>query len=108
MVKGTLGGAGVGMGIAETGNRVQQGDTLGAVLSGASTLGSGMAMVPGMQVPGMALALGGAGALTLADMYRNSTPEEVPKVVTGKLLKSLDQQLADFEKQKTPGLAAAK
>ena len=108
MVKGTLGGAGVGMGIAETAHRVNEGDTLGAVLSGVSTAGSGLSMVPGMQVPGMALALGGAGALTLADAYRNSKPEEAPKVVTGKLLKSLDQQLADFEKQKTPGLAAAR
>jgi hypothetical protein len=71
MVRGALGGLGVGMGAAETYNRMQQGDKLGATLAGISTAGSAASMVPGLQIPGAAVGIGGMGALALADYVRN-------------------------------------
>ena len=76
IVKGTLGMAGVGGNTAETYERYKEGDTLGTALSGLSTAGSAASMIPGLQVPGTAVSLGGTGALALADKIRNKLASE--------------------------------
>lgn len=99
VVKGTLGGLGLGMGGAETYERYKQGDTLGTTLSGLSTLGSAASMVPGMQVPGTAVAVGGQGALMMADQVRNKLAQEAqnPKPAP------TEAELAALEKQPVGG-----
>jgi hypothetical protein len=71
IVRRTVGPAAVAAGASETLERARAGDTLGTGLAGLSTLGSGAAMVPGLQVPGTAVSLGSLGALGLADSVRN-------------------------------------
>jgi len=92
IVKGTLGGLGVGLGAAETAERYRKGDTLGTALSGLSTAGSAASMVPGLQVPGTAVAVGGQGALMMADAIRNNmarSAQNPPPPVTDAELEAL-------------------
>ena len=99
IVKGTLGGLGLGMSGAETVERYKKGDALGTTLSGLSTLGSAASMVPGMQVPGTAVAVGGQGALMVADQVRNKLAQEAqnPKPAP------TEAELAALEKQPVGG-----
>ena len=103
IVKGTLGGLGVGMGVAETADRYNKGDTLGTALSGLSTAGSAASMVPGFQIPGTAVALGGQGALYAADTIRNKLAQEAqnpPPPVTQAELDQANRPVGGFYPQK--------
>ena len=68
-VGGALGGAGAGMSFYEAYQRYMNGDTSGAVLSALAGAGGLMTMVPGLQVPGLALGLGATGAQYALDKY---------------------------------------
>jgi hypothetical protein len=69
LVGGALGGAGAGMSFYEAYQRYMNGDTSGAVLSVLAGSGGLMSMVPGLQIPGLALGLGAAGAQYALDKY---------------------------------------
>ena len=129
MVRGALGGAGVGAGAAETVERMRNEDVPGAIVSGIGTLGSAAAMYPPLAPLGTATALGATGALGLMDRVRNQpkapyvepTPAELeqaakpafgiypkqrmrprqsdPNAINGALLNSLDQQMQEFQSQ---------
>jgi hypothetical protein len=69
LVSGALGGAGAGMSFYEAYQRYMNGDTSGAVLSVLAGAGGLMSMVPGLQVPGLALGLGATGVQYGLDKY---------------------------------------
>ena len=69
VVGGALGGAGAGMSFYEAYQRYMNGDTSGAVLSALAGAGGLMSMVPGLQVPGLAVGLGATGAQYALDKY---------------------------------------
>ena len=69
LVGGALGGAGAGMSFYEAYQRYMNGDTSGAVLSVLAGSGGLMSMVPGLQIPGLALGLGATGAQYALDKY---------------------------------------
>lgn len=69
LVGGALGGAGAGMSFYEAYQRYMAGDRTGAVLSALAGAGGLMSMVPGLQVPGLALGLGATGAQYAVDKY---------------------------------------
>lgn len=69
LVGGALGGAGAGMSFYEAYQRYMNGDTSGAVLSTLAGAGGLMTMVPGLQIPGLALGLGATGAQYALDKY---------------------------------------
>lgn len=71
-------GAGAGMQAADAVNRYNKGDTLGAVLSGLGTLGTGVAMVPTplTRVGGTALSLGAEGLNAYIDILKKNNPLE--------------------------------
>lgn len=69
LVGGALGGAGAGMSFYEAYQRYMNGDTSGAVLSVLAGAGGLMSMVPGLQVPGLALGLGATGVQYGLDKY---------------------------------------
>jgi hypothetical protein len=103
IARGTLGGLGIGMGGAETVERYNKGDTLGTALSGLSTAGSAASMVPGFQIPGTAVALGGQGALYAADTIRNKLAQEAqnpPPPVTQAELDQANRPVGGFYPQK--------
>ena len=68
-VGGALGGAGAGMSFYEAYQRYMNGDTSGAVLSVLAGAGGLASMVPGLQIPGLALGLGATGAQYALDKY---------------------------------------
>jgi len=68
-VGGALGGAGAGMSFYEAYQRYMNGDTSGAVLSALAGAGGLMSMVPGLQIPGLAVGLGATGAQYALDKY---------------------------------------
>ena len=68
-VGGALGGAGAGMSFYEAYQRYMNGDRSGMVLSALAGAGGLMSMVPGLQIPGLALGLGAAGAQYALDKY---------------------------------------
>lgn len=68
-VGGALGGAGAGMSFYEAYQRYMNGDTSGAVLSALAGAGGLMTMVPGLQIPGLAVGLGATGAQYALDKY---------------------------------------
>lgn len=69
IVGGALGGAGTAMSVYEAYQRYLAGDTSGAVLSVLAGAGGLMSMVPGLQIPGLALGLGATGAQYALDKY---------------------------------------
>jgi hypothetical protein len=69
LVGGALGGAGAGMSFYEAYQRYMNGDTSGAVLSALAGAGGLMTMVPGLQIPGLAVGLGATGAQYALDKY---------------------------------------
>lgn len=69
LVGGALGGAGAGMSFYEAYQRYMNGDTSGAVLSALAGAGGLMSMVPGLQIPGIAIGLGATGAQYALDKY---------------------------------------
>jgi hypothetical protein len=69
VVGGALGGAGAGMSFYEAYQRYMNGDTSGAVLSALAGAGGLMSMVPGLQIPGLAVGLGATGAQYALDKY---------------------------------------
>jgi hypothetical protein len=69
LVGGALGGAGAGMSFYEAYQRYMNGDTSGAVLSALAGAGGLMSMVPGLQIPGLAVGLGATGAQYALDKY---------------------------------------
>jgi hypothetical protein len=69
IVGGALGGAGAGMSFYEAYQRYMAGDRTGAVLSALAGAGGLMSMVPGLQIPGIALGLGATGAQYAVDKY---------------------------------------
>jgi hypothetical protein len=69
LVGGALGGAGAGMSFYEAYQRYMNGDTSGAVLSALAGAGGLMTMVPGLQIPGLAIGLGATGAQYALDKY---------------------------------------
>jgi hypothetical protein len=69
LVGGALGGAGAGMSFYEAYQRYINGDTSGAVLSALAGAGGLMSMVPGLQIPGLAVGLGATGAQYALDKY---------------------------------------
>jgi hypothetical protein len=69
LVGGALGGAGAGMSFYEAYQRYMAGDRTGAVLSALAGAGGLMSMVPGLQIPGIALGLGATGAQYAVDKY---------------------------------------
>lgn len=69
IVGGALGGAGAGMSFYEAYQRYMNGDTSGAVLSALAGAGGLMSMVPGLQIPGLAVGLGATGAQYALDKY---------------------------------------
>ena len=103
IARGTLGLAGVGASGAETAERYNKGDILGTALSGLSTLGSAASMVPRLQIPGTAVALGGQGALYAADTIRNKLAQEAqnpPPPVTQAELDQANRPVGGFYPQK--------
>ena len=68
-VGGALGGAGAGMSFYEAYQRYMHGDTSGAVLSALAGAGGLASMVPGLQIPGIAVGLGATGAQYALDKY---------------------------------------
>jgi len=68
-VGGALGGAGAGMSFYEAYQRYMNGDRSGMVLSALAGAGGLMSMVPGLQIPGLALGLGATGAQYALDKY---------------------------------------
>ncbi len=69
LVGGALGGAGAGMSFYEAYQRYMNGDRSGMVLSALAGAGGLMSMVPGLQIPGLALGLGATGAQYALDKY---------------------------------------
>ena len=69
IVGGALGGAGAGLSFYEAYQRYMNGDRSGAVLSALAGAGGVMSMVPGLQVPGLALGLGATGLQYGLDKY---------------------------------------
>lgn len=69
IVGGALGGAGAGLSFYEAYQRYMNGDRSGAVLSALAGAGGLMSMVPGLQLPGLALGLGATGAQYALDKY---------------------------------------
>jgi len=69
LVGGALGGAGAGMSFYEAYQRYMNGDTSGAVLSALAGAGGLASMVPGLQIPGLAVGLGATGAQYALDKY---------------------------------------
>ena len=57
------------MSVYEAYQRYMAGDTSGAVLSVLAGAGGLMSMVPGLQIPGLALGLGATGAQYALDKY---------------------------------------
>jgi hypothetical protein len=68
-VGGALGGAGAGMSFYEAYQRYMNGDTSGAVLSALAGAGGLASMVPGLQIPGIAVGLGATAAQYALDKY---------------------------------------
>ena len=69
IVGGALAGAGAGLSFYEAYQRYMNGDRSGAVLSALAGAGGLMSMVPGLQVPGLALGLGATGLQYGLDKY---------------------------------------
>lgn len=69
IVGGALGGAGAGLSFYEAYQRYMNGDRTGAVLSALAGAGGLMSMVPGLQIPGLALGLGATGVQYGLDKY---------------------------------------
>jgi len=69
IVGGALGGAGAGLSFYEAYQRYMNGDRSGAVLSALAGAGGLMSMVPGLQIPGLALGLGATGVQYGLDKY---------------------------------------
>ena len=69
LVSGALGGAGAGMSFYEAYQRYMNGDTSGAVLSALAGAGGLASMVPGLQIPGLAVGLGATAAQYALDKY---------------------------------------
>lgn len=69
LVGGALGGAGAGMSFYEAYQRYMNGDTSGAVLSVLAGAGGLASMVPGLQIPGLAVGLGATAAQYALDKY---------------------------------------
>jgi hypothetical protein len=67
---GPLAGLGTGMSVYEAYQRYLAGDTSGAVLSVLSGAGGLMSMIPGLQLPGLAVMGGAAAAQYGLDKYR--------------------------------------
>lgn len=74
-VAGTLGGAGAGLSFYEAYRRFQEGDTSGAVIDALGGVGAVMSLFPGLQLPGMAIGLGAAGANMVRD-YLGKEPTQ--------------------------------
>jgi hypothetical protein len=120
VMRGGLGGLGIGAGGMETANRVRQGDIPGAVLSGLGTAASAAGMFPPAAIPATMVGLGSAGALATLDKARNKMASEAPPMpitpreeqmyqkpffgkpkqsplqYNGALLQELDQQMKQF------------
>ena len=83
IVKGALGGAGVGFSANEMANRIQNKDPVGAAIAGAGALGSLGSMIPGPQETGIpeAMAVASPAALYLLDKMREQQlkPAPLPK-----------------------------
>jgi hypothetical protein len=100
IVGGALGGAGAGLSFYEAYQRYMNGDRTGAVLSALAGAGGLMSMVPGLQVPGLALGVGATAAQYGLDKYNepaaptaNPMALPPPSVTTGSarlVLGSLD------------------
>lgn len=73
LTTGALGGAGAGLSFYEAYDRYMKGDTSGAVIAALGGVGGLMTMVPGLQVPGLALGLGSI-PLQYANEYIKGTP----------------------------------
>lgn len=69
IVGGALGGAGAGLSFYEAYQRYMNGDRSGMVLSALAGAGGLMSMVPGLQIPGLALGLGATAAQYGLDKY---------------------------------------
>ena len=69
IVGGALGGAGTGLSFYEAYQRYMNGDRTGAVLSVLAGAGGLMSMVPGLQIPGLAVGLGATAAQYGFDKY---------------------------------------
>lgn len=69
LVGGALGGAGAGLSFYEAYQRYMAGDRSGAVLSALSGAGGLMSMVPGLQLPGLAVMGGATAAQYALDKY---------------------------------------
>ena len=76
-VGGALGGAGAGMSFYEAYQRYMAGDRTGAVLSALAGAGGLMSMVPGLQIPGLAIGLGAAGVQYGLDKYNEPAAPRV-------------------------------
>jgi hypothetical protein len=77
LVGGALGGAGAGMSFYEAYQRYMNGDRSGMVLSALAGAGGLMSMVPGLQIPGLALGLGATGAQYALDKYNEPAAPKV-------------------------------
>jgi len=76
---GPLAGLGTGMSFYEAYQRYMAGDRTGAVLSALAGAGGLMSMVPGLQIPGIALGLGATGAQYAVDKYNEpAAPKSDP------------------------------
>lgn len=74
---GPLAGLGTGMSVYEAYQRYLAGDTSGAVLAALSGAGGLMSMVPGLQLPGLALMGGAAAAQYGLDKYNEPAAPRV-------------------------------
>jgi hypothetical protein len=74
---GPLAGLGTGMSVYEAYQRYLAGDTSGAVLSVLAGAGGLMSVVPGLQLPGMALMGGATAAQYALDKYNEPTAPKV-------------------------------
>lgn len=120
IVRGGLGGLGIGVGGVEAESRLRKGDIPGAVLAGTGALSSAAGMFPPLTIPATLVGLGSAGALATLDKARNKMASEVPPLpitpreeqiyqkpsfgrpkvsplqYNGALLQELDQQMKQF------------
>jgi len=77
IVGGALSGAGAGLSFYEAYQRYMNGDRSGMVLSALAGAGGLMSMVPGLQIPGLALGLGATAAQYGLDKYNEPAAPRV-------------------------------
>jgi len=81
-IGGALTGVGAGMQAADAANRWEAGDKLGAYISGAGALGTGLAMIPTpvTRIGGTAVGLGAEGLNAYIDYLKTHNPFDNPQV----------------------------